>query len=139
MPSKKEENLIFFRFVDGEDVFDSLNKLAQNHNFDSGVILCGVGMLRNLEIGFLAGKEGYVIDEYQEPVEILSLSGNISHRANRPFCHIHVALGQRDKSAFGGHLIRATVHNTLEGVVRKFLKIKLTRDSETGTLRILED
>ena len=131
--------MIFFRFEDGEDVFESLSKLAQKHNVQSGVILCGIGMLRHFQIGFYAGgTEGYMIDEYQEPVELLSLSGDISLRANKPFFHMHVALGKRDKSAFGGHLISATVHNTLEGIIRKLTEIRLKRKAETGALHIQE-
>jgi len=55
-------------------------------------------------------------------------------RNNEPLFHLHVALAKEDIGAIGGHLKKATVHNTLEGVIMRLSEIKLTRDSETGTL-----
>jgi len=133
----KESNLIFFRFEDGKDVIESLRRVAKEHQIRSGVILGGIGMLRDSEIGFYSReKMGYVTNKFNEPVELLSFSGNISIRNNETFFHLHVALAKEDQSAIGGHLMRAMVHNTLEGVMVKFSKMKLVRDSEIGTLSI---
>jgi predicted DNA-binding protein with PD1-like motif len=134
---RKEENLIVFRFEDGKDVIKSLKRVTKEHQIQSGVILSGIGMLRDFEISFYSReKAGYVTNKFNEPVELLSLSGNISLRNNETFFHLHVALAKEDKRAIGGHLKKATVHNTLEGVIVKFSEIKLTRDPETRILSI---
>jgi len=131
----KEGNFIVFRFEDGKDVIESLKRVAKEHQVQSGVILSGIGMLRDFEISFYSReKVNYVTHKFNEPVELLSFSGNISIRNSENFFHLHVALAREDDSAIGGHLKKATVHNTLEGVVMKLSEIKLTRDSETGTL-----
>ena len=94
-------------------------------------------MLRDFEISsFSREKGGYVTNRFKEPVELLSLSGNISLLNNETFFHLHAALAKGDKSAMGGHLKKATVHNTLEGLIVKFSEIKLTRDLETRILFI---
>ena len=137
MSFRKEGNLIVFRFEDGKDVIESLKRVAKGHQIQSGVILSGIGMLRDFEISFYSReKVGYVTNKFNEPVELLSFSGNISIRNSETFFHLHVALAKEEKSAIGGHLKKAMVHNTLEGVIVKFSKIKLTRDSETGILSI---
>ena len=134
---RKEGNLVVFRFEDGKDVIESLRRVAKEHQILSGVILSGIGMLRDFEISFYSReKMGYVTTKFNEPVELLSFSGNISIRNNEPFFHLHVALAKEDNSAIGGHLEKAMVHNTLEGVIMKLSKIELTRDVETGILSI---
>lgn len=132
---RKERNLIVFRLGDGGDVIESIKRISKAHRVQSGVILSGIGMLRDFEISFYSReKMDYVRNRFNEPVELLSFTGNISMRSNESFFHLHVALAKEDNSAIGGHLEKATVHNTLEGVIMKLSKIKLTRDSETGML-----
>jgi predicted DNA-binding protein with PD1-like motif len=134
---RKEGNLIVFRFEDGKDLIESLKRVAKEHQIQSGVILSGIGMLRDFEIGFYSReKSGYVTNKFDEPVELLSLSGNISLCNNEIFFHLHAALAKEDKNAIGGHVQKATVHNTIEGVIIKFFEIKLMRDPETRVLSI---
>lgn len=132
---RKEGNFIVFRLEDGKDVIESLKRVAKEHQVQSGVILSGIGMLRDSEISFFSReKMNYVTNKFNEPVELLAFSGNISMLNNESFFHLHVALAKEDNNAIGGHLKKATVHNTLEGVIVKLSKIKLTRDSKTGIL-----
>jgi predicted DNA-binding protein with PD1-like motif len=134
---RQEGNLIVFRFEDGKDVIESLKRVTKEHKIQSGIILSGIGMLRNFEISFYSReKAGYVTNKFNEPVELLSLSGNISLRNDETFFHLHVALAKEDTTALGGHLKKAMVHNTLEGVIVKFSEIKLMRDPETRILSI---
>ena len=133
----KEGSLIVFRFEDGKDVVEGLRHVAEEHQILSGLILSGIGMLRDFEIAFYSReKMEYVTTNFNEPVELLSFSGNISMRNNETFFHLHVGLAKEDGSAIGGHLEKATVHNTLEGAIVNLSEVKLTRDSETGILSI---
>ncbi len=135
MSFRKEGKLVVFRLEDGKDVIESLKRVAKENQVQSGVVLSGIGMLRDFEISFYSReKMDYITSRFNEPVEILSFSGNISMRNNENFFHLHVALAKEDNSAIGGHLEKATVHNTLEGVIIKLSQIKLRRDSETGIL-----
>jgi predicted DNA-binding protein with PD1-like motif len=137
MFSGKERNLIVFRFEDGKDVIEGLKRVAKKHQIRSGVILGGIGMLRHFEISFYSReKTSYATQKFNEPVELLSFSGNISIWNNETFFHLHVALAREDNSVVGGHLKNATVHNTIEGVIMKLSQIRLTRDSGTGILSV---
>lgn len=133
----KEGNLIAYRLKDGEEVIESLKLVAGKYGVKSGMILCGIGMIRDFEISFYSREEGrYMTTKFDEPVELLSLTGNISSRNNEASLHLHAALAKEDKNAIGGHLDKATVHNTIEGAIVKFSEIKLTRDAETRILHI---
>jgi predicted DNA-binding protein with PD1-like motif len=133
----KEEDFIVFRLDDGKDVIEGMKQLAKDHQITSGVVIGGIGMLRDFEIGFYSRERmAYVTKRFTEAVELLSFSGNISKRTNESFFHLHVALAKEDTSTIGGHLEKATVHNTLEGVIVKLPKKKLTRNLQTGTLSI---
>ena len=139
MYSGKEGNLIVFRFEDGKDAIESLKRPAKKHHIQSGIILSGIGMLRHVEISFYSReKASYVTHRFNEPVELLSFSGNISIRNKETFFHLHVALAREDNSAIGEHLKNATGHNTLEGVIMRLSQIRLTRDSATGVLSVLQ-
>ena len=99
MSSEKEGNLIVFRFEDGKDVVEGLGHVAKERQIRSGVILSGIGMLRDFEIAFYSrDKMEYVTTKLNEPVELLSVSGNISMRNNEPFFHLHVSLAKEDGS-----------------------------------------
>ncbi len=137
LSSGKEGNLIVFRFEDGKDVIENLKLIAKEHQIRSGVILGGIGMLRDFEISFYSReKRHYVTHRFNEPVELLSFSGNISVGNGETFFHLHVVLSREDDSAIGGHLKNAIVHNTIEGVIMKLSQIELTRDSATGILHV---
>jgi uncharacterized protein len=49
-----------------------------------------------------------------EPVEVLSMIGDIATFQGRPIIHTHVVLGKRDGTTAGGHLFEAHVNPTLE-------------------------
>ena len=99
MSFAKEGNLIVFRFEDGKDVIKSLKRITKEHKIQSGIILNGIGMLRNFEISFYSReKASYVTNKFNEPVELLSLSGNISLRNDETFFHLHVALAKEEIS-----------------------------------------
>jgi len=118
------------RLQDGEDLLPSLLSLE----VDSGVIVNGVGMLRDLEFGYWDGS-GYLVEHVSEPVELLSLQGNIALFGKERTIHCHAAVARRGGEALGGHVLRATVHNTTETLVRLLPGIHLDRREEKTGLR----
>jgi len=68
-----------------------------------------IGAVRNASIGYYdQEKKEYVKKVLDEPLEILSLTGNVSLKNGKPFCHLHVILG-KDGEIYGGHLFEAEV------------------------------
>jgi len=117
------------RFQDGENLLEGLKGLG----LKSAAILGAVGMLRDLAFGYWDG-ERYVEEPVPEPVELLSLSGNIGEADGEVVVHAHVVAGMRDGNAIGGHLLRATVHNTTEMVLLQLSRVRLARKPDPSGL-----
>ncbi|MEA3238935.1 MAG: DUF296 domain-containing protein [Candidatus Bipolaricaulota bacterium] len=119
---------VMVRLMDGEELIASLATLS----LDSAVLLNGVGMLRDLEIGYWNGSS-YDVQRIDEPVELLSLQGNFARKSGELVIHCHATIAKHGAAAFGGHVLKATVHNTAEIYIRKLPGIVLERKmEETG-------
>ncbi|MEN3010236.1 MAG: DUF296 domain-containing protein [Candidatus Bipolaricaulaceae bacterium] len=117
------------RLQDGERLPDALRELGAQ-----GVVACGVGMLREVVLGFWEGR-GYREERILEPVELLSLQGNVGEGPEGAVVHLHVVVGREDGAAWGGHLLAATVHHTVELLVVEMPGVRLRRRPEpTGLL-----
>ncbi len=132
---KEGNNLIAIRMEDGEDFFSSLKIVCKNYTVESAILLNGIGMLRNVKIGYWDGKE-YVVEEIEQPVELVSMQGNIATTENDgdPIIHIHVALAKKDHTVVGGHLVSAVVNNTNEIFIQKLNNIVLLRKQDKNGL-----
>lgn len=119
---------LMVRLQDGEDLFASLRKLE----IGSGVILNGIGMLREVTIAYWTGSE-YQKTEIEEPVELLCLQGNFTE-GEKPRIHCHVVLMKEDGTIIGGHLEKAVAHNTNEIFIKELEGIKLRRKKEPSGL-----
>ncbi len=95
---------------------ESLSRWCVETDTQSAAILCGIGMLENMEIGRYNGKEYTRITE-SESCEILSLQGSVSMKEGKPFVHLHVSFANHDFHAIGGHLFSGTVSMTIELVI----------------------
>jgi len=128
LKAQSGENLMV-RLQDGERLPEALRELGA-----FGVVVCGVGMLRDVVLGFWVGK-GYREERIAEPVELLSLQGNIGEGPEGVVVHLHVVVGREGGEALGGHLLSATVHNTAELAVFGLPGVRLLRRPEpTGLL-----
>jgi len=118
------------RLQDGEDLVKVLRKLKS----DAAMIVAGIGMIRDVELGYWNGSD-YEIHAYKEPAELLSLQGNLAmNEAGERIAHVHVSLARKDGSVRGGHLVAATVHNTLEMGLLPLEAIALDRKQESNGL-----
>ncbi len=129
MIKAKSGNFLVVRFEDGEKFPEALLGLG----IKAGAILSGVGMLRNLEMAYWNGKE-YVRERVDEPVELLSLQGNFGEREGKGVIHAHTVVAKEGGSALGGHLMKATVHNTAEVVIVELPGIVMERRPEPSGL-----
>lgn len=101
---------------------------------DSALILTGIGMVREVELGYWNGKE-YEIHAHPAPAELISLQGNLAmDEMGVQIVHAHVSLSKQDGSVHGGHLIRATVHKTVEMALLQLEAIALERKLESNGL-----
>lgn len=125
-----EERVVFFRFEDGEDFIHTLVQTLKENNLDSLVVISGIGMLKDFEIGWYnLSKRQYEKEMISVPHELIHISGNVSLKSDFPFPHLHVALAGPSRSAVGGHLLGGTVCNTTELFAVRTGDLKLFRDA----------
>lgn len=102
MISRRNGNLIISKLEKDDDVFESIEKLIDQYGIKGGIIVSGIGMLKNFEIGYWNGRE-YEKKFIEKNHELVAMHGSISE--NDPKIHIHVGLAGPDHMLTGGHLI----------------------------------
>lgn len=134
MFSLEKDNLIIFRLLPKENVFEQLKSLCLKHNLKTGIFLSGIGQLGSVEIGFFKEKGNYLPQKLFQPLEILNISGFISFdKKNNDFdFHLHISLSDENKKVFGGHFIAGEVSITLEGAILKSKAEIIRQEEETG-------
>jgi len=138
MQSKEENNLILVRLFPGEDIHRALKEVCQKYKVETAVVLSGLGQLTQFELGYFKEKGNYTPQEFEQPHELLSLTGNISLQEGEYNFHLHAVLGNEEKEAVGGHLIKGKVEVTNEIVLLKTsLKVKRRLDEHTGLQEML--
>lgn len=125
MIEAKSENEMVVRMTDGEDLIAALTDLS----VESAIVVCGIGMLREIELGYWNG-ERYEKHRFDPPVELVSLQGNVARFGDERIVHVHACVAQRDGSTLGGHLFAGTIHNTAEIALSLPQGIVLERKTE---------
>lgn len=117
----------------GEEIFQALDVFCSNHQIQSGHV-SAIGMVRELELGYFNSEQAeYERKTYEENLEVLSITGNITDYNNAPFFHLHGTFGRRDFSTIGGHIMKAVTDMTLEIFVIDFeTHVERTLDDQTG-------
>ncbi len=99
----------------GEKLVERLTQLLEQKKIQGGMI-SGLGALTEVELGYYDLEEkNYIRQTFSgDDFELISLTGNLTLKDQRPYVHVHALLGRRDFSTFGGHLFEATVAVTTE-------------------------
>lgn len=114
--------MIFQRFGDrllvrlesGDAVVETITALLQREGIGFAV-LSGLGAARYVRLAYLdVERKQYEAHEVEEQLEVVSLIGNAALRDGKPFLHVHVSMGRRDLSLFGGHLQELIANPTIE-------------------------
>ena len=109
----EDDGTVVIRLHEGEDLFPTLVKALDQVGLRYGVILTGVGMLKDFELGwFDHATKGYVKRVFATPHELAAMSGTIAvsaDDASTVMPHVHVAMAGPDLGLVGGHLWKATV------------------------------
>ncbi len=118
------------------DLLEELNRICQDENIKAGTISV-IGAVSSLKLGFydqITKEYIYTTYAYDEPMEIVSCSGNISLKDGKPFCHVHLTAADRKGRCIGGHLVNGTAIFAAEVVIQELLGEDLIRknDEQTG-------
>ena len=136
--------VVAFRLGPGCDLLQSLKEIIKGENIQSGLVLSGAGSLsqvtlRNVRLfpdKFPVQDRNRIYTPKKEPLELLSLSGNIARKDGEVsiHCHITVSSGLDDGKAYGGHLTEdCVVFSYCEVVIAEITGLKMKRDIDPET------
>jgi len=125
MLSKIEGQNILVKMEKGEEILPTITKVVEKYGVASGTVVFGIGMIRNLEVGYFNGTE-YEKKIYPENLETVSFHGSIAE--NDPRFHIHAACANRDHNVVGGHLFSGIADPLLEIQITKLDDVKFRRE-----------
>jgi len=95
------------RLNKGDDLLAALERLCQEHGIMLGEVRA-LGAVSRARVGFYNQEERkYYFLDFGQPLEILSLTGNVSLRDGKPMVHAHVTLADAAGRAVGGTWPRA--------------------------------
>jgi predicted DNA-binding protein with PD1-like motif len=140
--------VIVLRLPPGADIYKTVEEVARSEEITSGLILSGLGSLEQITLRNvrLTPKQFPIKDRHRiynpkaEPMELLSLTGNISTINNRIHIHAHavVSSGLEEARVYGGHLLKGCiVLSTAEIVLCCIRGIRMIREMDEQT-RVLE-
>lgn len=138
MISDIEKNYLVVKLEKGDDIGESINQVIEDYGIYSGLIIFGIGMIRELEVGYWNGRE-YEKKKLVSPGEIVSFHGSIS--SNDPRTHIHVAVAKQDHIVEGGHFFSGIADPLVELHIIRLEEIVLKRElnKETGLKELTFD
>jgi len=125
------------RLAKGDDLLQSLEKFCQEQNITLGEVRA-LGAVSRARVGFYNQEERkYYFLDFEQPLEILALVGNISLKDGQPMVHAHVTLANAAGRAWGGHLAAGTPVFACEFAVHEYQAdqtLARQNDPETGLM-----
>jgi uncharacterized protein len=108
-------NGFVLRLEQGDDILKTLKQFADAKKVQAAFFE-GIGSLYKARLGHYDFKDTrtYKYETFDEDLEILTLSGNVSLMNDRALPHAHATLGRRDFSVLGGHLEEGSLANMVE-------------------------
>lgn len=114
MHYKKYGNTIGVRLSVGEDIIASLLELGEKENIGFAQIN-GIGASSRATVGCYDLEKGeYIPKTFEEPMEIVSMLGNLTRKDGKPYLHLHASFSGKDCNVVGGHLTEAIIGVTAE-------------------------
>lgn len=130
MKKVEQDGDMVLRLHHGECLITEL----QGQGIHRAFLLAGIGMVRDLELGFFQ-KQNYKVQKVEGPCELLSLQGNLSRgKEGMPHLHCHVVVQEESGMITGGHLLKGTVCYMVEIYGRRLPGIRMERIEESPGL-----
>ena len=129
----KSNNAYVVRLQRGEEILKSLEDLCLKEGIKAAAV-SGIGACDYAQVGvYEIDRKEYLKTTLTGSMEILSLTGNITQKDEKPYLHLHIVLGDDKCMCRGGHLNEARISVTCEIVVTPIAGFVGRRpDEETG-------
>ena len=134
MSNYKVRRTIVGQLPFGSDLYDTLTQIVQKNGIRLARIQA-IGATTHAVVAYYdQGQKKYLPLEFEGGMEIVSCTGNVSVRDDKPFVHAHIVLSDRDGKAVGGHLLQGTKIFACEAIIEEFEGDELVRqpDERTG-------
>ena len=117
MKYTKTDDRYIIKIERGEEVMATLTSFCEQEGIKNA-LLTGIGAVEWVSCGYyeLSTKK-YHFTEYDEMVEVISMTGNVALKEGRPFLHVHAVFTDTKNKAFGGHVQEMRVGVVLEVVL----------------------
>lgn len=98
----------------GQDVIASITEFSKTMQIDNAYFN-GIGAVDTATFGYYNLEEKkYHFTDYTEPLEVVSLTGNVMLKAGEPFVHVHGVFSNTKNETLGGHIVEMKVGVVLE-------------------------
>ena len=128
------QRILMGRLTHGRDLLEELTEMCEAQQVRLGR-LEAIGAVQSARVGFYDQRnQKYSFVTLDQPLEIVSLVGNIALKDGKPFVHAHITLADAAGKAYGGHLAPGTIVFAGEFVLVQFKGPDLFRvpDQQTG-------
>lgn len=123
----------------GEEVMVKIMEFAHQQKISASQFTA-IGAFNETIVGFFDFSiRDYKKIPFKEQMEVLTLNGDITFFKGEYKIHAHVVLGKEDGTAHGGHLLKATVHPTLEIILNEspaYLNREINKESGLALIKI---
>ena len=122
------------RLEEDDDILRTIREFADAQKIRAAFFE-GIGSLYRAKLGHYDFKETktYKYETFDEDLEILALSGNVSTMNHQALPHAHATLGRRDFTVIGGHLEDGSLANMVEvNLAKQPGKLEKAKDSNVG-------
>ena len=114
MESKRYGREIVLRVDDCEELLHALETACKEHAVRSARV-SGIGALKNVQLRVLnPTMDGFLLRDFNEPMEITSLSGDITADRDNAFLHLHLTAATGEMQVIGGHIMHCIIASTAE-------------------------
>jgi predicted DNA-binding protein with PD1-like motif len=115
------------------DLLQQIAAVTDAHDMRAAEVRA-IGALRSARLAFYdQSAREYRELAVDEPVELLSLLGNVSRKDGAAFVHAHAALSRHDGACLGGHVAQGCVIFACELVVQELVGAPLEREFDEVT------
>ncbi|HIX67932.1 MAG TPA: DNA-binding protein [Candidatus Anaerostipes excrementavium] len=117
MDYRKFKNQYVIRLDRGEEIVESLKKIADKENIKLAY-LTGIGAVGKVTAGVFDTKEKvFKGHTWEGDLEVVSIGGNINTMNGETYVHFHISAADEQGNVFGGHLQEAVISGTGELVL----------------------
>ena len=132
--SRQRGRSFLLRLPYGEDLLLTLKRFCDENEITQGTLIV-IGAVQQATVGYYDQKaREYRANSFNQPMEIVSCSGNISLLEGEPFVHAHIVLADSEgKPVAAGHLMEDTIIFAGEAFVQELIGEPLVRKFDEQT------